>query len=165
MFGALLVWGDEATYRPLLPRMFELAAEGSLPGPRGIADVIGTLGRSDWKKWPDTEQLAIRNYLDAWWPDRLERSADSHEILWVLSALAALRNTARLILGARYSSTPLGEERGRHPHATAQIRAWLEDGAPALRARFEEAAEAAFEADDEATFDLLSTASTFVTHT
>ncbi|MBX3314589.1 MAG: hypothetical protein KF906_09735 [Actinobacteria bacterium] len=179
---ALLVWGDETTFRPLLPRLFELAALGPVSDLTDPADVIGTLGRCGWTTWPDDERVAIRRYLDAWWRDRLERADDSFEMRAALVALAeatddvapflrvlddppstdALRNTARLILAARFTGPPLGEARDRHPNATEQIRSWLDHAAPALRDRFGRTAAAATETGDDATFDLMTTASSAV---
>lgn len=64
---AMTTWGDENDYRHYLPRIFELLSTTGF-----IVDtfiVLGKLEYGNWKTWAEKEQVAIRQFLLAWWSD------------------------------------------------------------------------------------------------
>lgn len=67
---AITTWGDENDYKHYMPRIFELLSTTDF-----IVDtfiVLGKLEYGNWKTWPEKEQLAIRQFLLAWWSDLIE---------------------------------------------------------------------------------------------
>lgn len=67
--GAFLTIGGVPDFRYLLPRLLELSAidPGWYPSPEVI---VGKLALAEWATWPKADQIAVRNFLSAWF-DRL----------------------------------------------------------------------------------------------
>jgi hypothetical protein len=66
---ALSVWGNEATFKHFLPRIFELYVTVEQPALE-LDDpeiLFHKLGYGKWHLWPDEEQAAVRRFLHAVW--------------------------------------------------------------------------------------------------
>jgi len=74
-FDALLTWGDESTFKHLLPRVMELLV--AEPPDESFAInpeiVLSKFRRGSWTGWPEDEQAAVRTFLHALWRDFLKR--------------------------------------------------------------------------------------------
>ncbi len=75
---ALLVWGDEDTYRHFLPRIYELVATLQDPDFSDVGQeaLFARLRYGVWWTWPESERNAIRAYLKALWQEVLNRPQD-----------------------------------------------------------------------------------------
>lgn len=65
VWSALLTWGSVDTFKHLLPRILELAADYGWTVDREI--VLSRLRRGDWRTWPVEEQVSVSAYLMAVW--------------------------------------------------------------------------------------------------
>jgi hypothetical protein len=85
--SALLTWGDLADAKWVLPRVFELAAEGAFSWP-DLEVSLALPHRGDWRRWPAAEQAAVEAWFHALWADLLSRWPAPHDVGTVLCALA-----------------------------------------------------------------------------
>jgi hypothetical protein len=70
-FDALLVWGDESTFKHFLPRLIELFVvqrEGRFDyvDPEMLM-IFSKFRHGHWNDWPNSEQESVRNFMDALW--------------------------------------------------------------------------------------------------
>ncbi|MFN8277480.1 MAG: hypothetical protein U0T84_08360 [Chitinophagales bacterium] len=68
-YKAMTTWGDTDDFKHYLPRIFELLSTTNF-----MVDTFVVLGKLDygkWKEWPQKEQVAIINFLWAWWKNAL----------------------------------------------------------------------------------------------
>jgi len=71
-FKAMTTWGTANDFRHFLPRIFELIARD--PWDPIVAEVaVGKLSEGKWTSWPSEEQVAIREFLHAWWLETLSQ--------------------------------------------------------------------------------------------
>lgn len=80
---ALLVWGDENTFKHLLPRIFELFL--TIPNPTlQLIDgeiLFSKFRHGMWRAWPEAEQNAVEHFLHAIWAHALESpQCDDHNL-------------------------------------------------------------------------------------
>jgi hypothetical protein len=75
---ALLVWGDEATFKHFLPRLFELYVTVSQPSLE-LTDpeiLFSKFRHGKWHLWPEEEINAVRRLTHAIWHAVLENQPD-----------------------------------------------------------------------------------------
>jgi len=70
---AMTTWGDKEDYKHYLPRIFELLSTTDFSVDTFI--VLGKLEYANWKTWEEKEQVAIRQFLLAWWADLIEKKS------------------------------------------------------------------------------------------
>ena len=72
-FDAILTWGNETTFKHFLPRLFEICVTPSNPS-LNFADpeiLFSKLHHANWQTWPDSEKVAVRDFLYSLWQDVL----------------------------------------------------------------------------------------------
>ena len=67
---ALTTWGDENEFRHYLPRLLELVVLES--GWTDVPTLFEKLTTGTWRAWPEPEQRAVENLVEAIWRDTLE---------------------------------------------------------------------------------------------
>ncbi|UKB85023.1 hypothetical protein LF887_05180 [Chryseobacterium sp. MEBOG06] len=70
VFKAMTTWGNTDDFKYFLPRIFEiLTYEGFY---FSTATILGKLEYANFDRWPESERLAIQNFLSEWWKDLIK---------------------------------------------------------------------------------------------
>lgn len=70
-FKAMTTWGSEQHFKHFLPRLLEIAFDDYLTF--GFPEVLfGKLAYANWHLWPQPEQDAVNQFLEAFWKHHLE---------------------------------------------------------------------------------------------
>jgi hypothetical protein len=83
VFDAILVWGDEATFKHFLPRLIELFVvqrEGRFDDvdPEMLM-LFSKFRYGHWHDWPNSEQESVRNFMDVLWKFVLNSASHGEE--------------------------------------------------------------------------------------
>jgi hypothetical protein len=136
--SAFLTVGGEVDFRYLLPRILDISV--SDPANANNPEiVIGKLALANWRSWPDTEQGAIEELLDAWFECALARDLAEADEYWIGTEAESV------LCGAARAGLPLARWLFRlHDPVAAPVLADLKNRFPGRLSAFWNDAPAGF---------------------
>ena len=80
--GAFLTIGGEQDFRYLLPRILDISVND--PGNANDPEIVlGKLSLANWRSWAGQEQLAVEEFVDAWFEWALARDSAQIDEGWI----------------------------------------------------------------------------------
>ncbi len=124
----LTTWGEVDDFRHVLPRLFELSTTHVLTWP-SIEIVFGKLPYAEWTTWPDAEQRAMTNFVQAWWAMELSTAntnapdpeVDEYNLSDCFAALCCIKQSPRPWLAMWLCDAVVPFARFVNEHYTALI--------------------------------------------
>jgi len=88
-FKAMTTFGDAIDFKHFLPRILELYVLDHDGAPYDVFVVFEKLNYTAWQSWPDSEVVAVRQFVAAWRRALAAAQHDSGEEGWKLAELQA----------------------------------------------------------------------------
>ena len=83
VFKAMTTWGNTDDFKHFLPRILEILTDEDFSV--STATILGKLEYGNFDRWPESERLAIRNFLLEWWKDLIKTKPyfDHDAFIWI----------------------------------------------------------------------------------